>query len=236
MIYGCFHQGSGVGNQLHRYIATRMLARAKKEGFGMIAPDLFKGASFMKLNMGASVMDYHVEAHTGRVVPNIELDILDGEFQNSIIWKGMIHWVRDWLKVEPLHMPDDLCVINFRGGEYKIFPELYLPKEYWDLAVKMMRETNPDMKFVVHTDDLEEAKKFFPDFYIVSDIEDNWRSIRYARYLILSNSSFAILPASIGNADRIIAPKYWARYNTREWINQDNATYNFEYIHHNETE
>ncbi len=235
MIYHCiFHAGSGLGNMLHRYIAVRMLAKAKKGGFGVVAPDLFRGSSFLKINMGASVMDYKVEFPSGKTTPNVDLNILDGEFQNSIIWSKMIHWVRDWLKVEPLDMPDNLCVINFRGGEYKLFPELYLPKEYWDLAIDIMKNADKDMKFEVHTDDPEEARKFFPDYPIVSDIGLNWRSIRYAKYIILSNSSFAILPASLGNADRIIAPKYWARYNTKEWINPDNSTYDFHYIHHEE--
>jgi hypothetical protein len=99
-----------------------------------------------------------------------------------------------------------------------------------------MKEIHPDMKFEVHTDDEETARLFFSSYPIIRDISVNWRAIRYATYLILSNSSFAILPAYLNeNAKSIIAPKYWARYNTKEWINPGNATYSkFTYIHHEE--
>jgi hypothetical protein len=237
MIYGIFHFGSGVGNMLHRYVATRALAFAKGEEFGMVAPDLFKGNDFMKIDMGKSVTDYTVEYPSGKVVPNnLEGHILDGEFQNERIWLPIIDKVREWLPTEPLIMPEDLCVINFRGGEYTVFSDLFLPKEYWDLGIKMMKEINPDMKFEVHTDDEVTAKQFFPDYKVIHDVRLNWRSIRNAKYLLLSNSSFNILPAYLNeNVKKIIAPKYWARYNTKEWINPDNATYSkFTYIHHNE--
>lgn len=237
MIYGLMHQGSGLGNQLHRYVATRALAFAKDEKFGIVAPKLFKGKSFMNLNMGEEVSSYYIEYPAGKVIPeNIEGHILDGEFQNEAIWKGILPKVKRWLHTEPIDVDENTCVINFRGGEYKYFPELFLPKEYWDLAIKMMIDINPNMKFEVHTDDPEEAKKFFPDYPVIQDIGINWRSIRNAPYLILSNSSFAILPAYLGDAKKIIAPKYWARYNSKEWIDNDNATYSkFEYIHHEES-
>lgn len=236
IIYGIFHLGSGLGNMLHRYVATRALAMAKGCKFGMVAPDLFKGKSLFGLYLGDVANEYEIEYPSGKVHPYCDGQILDGEFQNEMIWKGILPEVRKWLAVKPLKMAGDVCVINFRGGEYKIFPDLYLPKEYWDLAIKQMLETNPDVKFEVHTDDPEEAKKFFPDYEIISGLEINWRSIRYAKYLILSNSSFAILPAYLNeDVKKVIAPKYWARYNTKEWLNPDNATYSkFEYIHHND--
>jgi hypothetical protein len=239
-ILSIMHAGSGIGNQLHRYVACRALAYAKGCRFGVIAPELFKAKDFIKAEMGEEYHDYAVEYGTGKVVPSgmfMAGDcILDNESQNERIFFPIIDKVRKWLPTEPLEMPDDLCVINFRGGEYKVFPELFLPKEYWNLAIKMMKEENPNMKFEVHTDDEEEAKKFFPDFKCIHDAGLNWRSIRYAKYLILSNSSFNILPAYMNeNVKKVICPKYWARYNTKEWINPDNATYSkFTYIHHDE--
>lgn len=235
MIYSIMHKGSGLGNQLHRYVALRALAMAKNESFGVIAPDLFKGSSFVDIDMGNSSDEYEIEYPSGKVIPKIEGKILDGEFQNEAIFGPITHLINEWLPVEELDIPDDVCVINFRGGEYTAFPELFLPKEYWDMAIKEMLEIDENMVFEVHTDDQETAKQFFPDFNIIQNISLNWRSIKYAKYLILSNSSFAILPAYLSDAELIIAPKYWARYNTKEWINPDNATYSkFKYIHHEE--
>ena len=231
MIKGIFHLGSGIGNQLHRFIGTKILALEKGEEHSMIAPELFKGHDFIKLDLPPNHDKYTIEYPTGKVVPESYEGVVDGEFQAE---KDFNHpLLKDWLVTEPLEMPDDLCIINFRGGEYRGVADLFLPKEYWDMAIKEMLEVNPKMQFHVHTDDQLTAMSFFPDFPIIIGISLNWRSIRYAKYLILSNSSFAILPAYLGDAELIIAPKYWARYNTKEWINPDNATYSkFKYIHH----
>ena len=43
MIAGIFHKGSGLGNQLHRYVMTRCLSLDKGMEFGMVNPELFKG-------------------------------------------------------------------------------------------------------------------------------------------------------------------------------------------------
>lgn len=230
MIRSLFHKGSGLGNQLHRYVATRCLAKEKGEDFGMVAPDLFKGSDFLKLDMGNAITEYTIEEPSGKVVCSVET--IDGEFQGEEIWEKHIDDVREWLKVEPLEMPDDLCVINFRGGEYRGVPDLFLPKAYWIKAIRMIEDINPDMKFEVHTDDPELAKEWF-NFPVVHGISLNWRSIHYAKYLILSNSSFAILPAHLNeDVKHIIAPRFWARYNTKEWINPDNNYKKFTYIHH----
>jgi len=62
MIAGIFHQGSGLGNQLHRYVATRVKALDLDVDFGMMyVPDGsgkvegFKGKDFMNLDTGKEV-------------------------------------------------------------------------------------------------------------------------------------------------------------------------------------
>ena len=65
-------------------------------------------------------------------------------------------------------------------------------------------------------------------------IEGDYRSLNNAKYLILSNSSFAWFPAWLNaNLKYCIAPKYWARHNvsdgywacgyniTKGWMYQD---------------
>lgn len=226
MTKGIFHKGSGLGNQLHRYIGTRVTAKDGK--FGMVAPELFKGASFIKLDMGETHNDYDIEHPSGRVIPK-GCDFIDGEFQDEYYLEKM----GDWIQTEPLEMPDDVGVINFRGGEYVGVPDLFLPKVYWDKAIAEMRKINPNMKFEVHTDDPYTAYSFFPDFPIASDIELNWRSIRHAKYLILSNSSFAIIPAHLNtNVELVLAPKFWAGYNKKIWQLECNNYKKFKYIHH----
>ena len=253
MIASIFHSGSGLGNQLHRYVMIRCMALDKGLKWGMVAPENFKGKDFMNLDMGEPVpFNYHIEMPAGKVVVetdwrlfvenNLDYDwvginsvhdntIVDGEFQGEMYFYHHLREIKKWLKVKLWHAPQDLCVINFRGGEYKFFPELYLTKDYWDLAISKIKEINPFMRFEVHTDDPLEAAKFFPNYDIIHDIGKNWRAIRFARYLILSNSSFAILPAILNkNVKKIYAPKGWARRNTGEQSLKYNVYRKFTHI------
>ena len=95
----------------------------------------------------------------------------------------------------------------------------------------MMTEKYPDIKFEVQTDDPVSAAVIFPKLKIVHDVGYNWRAIRYAKHLILSNSSFGILPALLNeDVKEIIAPKYWAGYNVGVWRTPDNNYKKFTYI------
>lgn len=257
MIHGIIHKGSGVGNQLHRYVMTRVLAADKGYDFGMIAPEFFKARSFMPdTSMGEAYqygvgVAYDIEYPSGKVLPKTTLPvweeatnyynpeinfipdgtIIDGEFQDERYFMHRMDDIRQWLWTEPLDMADDLCIINFRGGEFTLFPELFLPNSYWEEGINIMLKENPNMTFEVHTDDEATATRIFPQFEVIHDVALNWRSVRYAKYLILANSSFPILPALMNeNAKLIIAPRYWARRNTGEWNMPQNYYKSFNYI------
>lgn len=244
MLASIFHQGSGLGNQLHRYVMTRVLALDKGFEFGMIFPENFKG-TFMKLDMGTPVqglcnefneekvdmLGVDVRPYDWRIEDIQDFTFIDGEFQGEEYFEHRLTEIREWLKVEPLDTPDDLCVIGFRGGEYVGVKDLFLPQEYWNKAIQIMRDKYPGIRFEVHTDDIETAKKFFPEFICIHDMSLNWRSIRFAKHLVIANSSFFILP-SLLNADvkEIIAPKYWAGYNKGFWQLEQNVYKKFTYI------
>jgi len=232
MIAGIFHQGSGLGNQLFRYVVARVAAKDKWTSFGMKNPELFKGKSFMNLDLGVPVRDNMTPFQEKKILENgVDIrgydpeinfindnTIIDGEFQDERYFNHRLNEVREWLHVEPLKTDDNLCVIGFRGGEYSIFPELFLTKDYWDDAVYKMLGLNAAMRFEVHTDDPVLAKQFFPDYPIIQDIALNWRSVRYAKYLIIANSSFYIFPTLLNQeVKKVIAPRYWARRNTKVW-------------------
>ncbi len=254
MIAGIFHKGSGLGNQLHRYVMTRVIAKRMGVNFGMIYPENFKGASFMNLDMGIPVKGLLHEFNEEKMINEQGNDVrdydwrvheiqdntlIDGEFQGEKYYSYYLDDIREWLKpnhpnLEDTDAPDDLCIINFRGGEYVGISDLFLPHIYWTEAIAKMREINPNMRFQVETDDVLTADQFFPDFYIApNDMALNWMHIRKAKYLILSNSSFAILPALLNqNAQEIIAPKYWAGYNKGYWQLEQNRYSKFNHIHH----
>lgn len=251
MIAGIFHKGSGLGNQLHRYVATRVLALDKGYDFGMIAPEFFKGKDFMKLDMGKETYPpLVIEMPAGRTVPSIteehrwnewakqvydpdfnfveDSTIIDGNFEDPKYFEHRLPEIKEWLKTDVIKIPDDVCVIGFRGGEYYTVPELGLPKEYYDRAIDKMRALGIK-KFEVHTDDLEMAKEWFPQFKVFRDIELNWQSTRYAKHAIIANSSFYVLPRLM-NGGLTIAPRYWNRYNTKKWDYPQNYYKQFKYI------
>ena len=247
MLAGIFHNGSGLGNQLFRYIAVRTLALDNGYDFGMENVHNFKGNSFMKLNMG-NEMDLQPENFTKftekcvRDSNNVDIrgydpeinfiednTILDGEFQDPRYFEHRMKEIDEWLKVEPIKIADDVCVIGFRGGEYALYPGLFLPKEYWEEAKVLMLQKNISMKFEVHTDDEVLARQFFPDYKIIHDIGINWCSMRYAKYAIIANSSFYILPRLLSSG-MTIAPRWWARRNTKVWALPSNFYKAFTYI------
>lgn len=249
MIAGMFHEGSGTGNQLARYVATRTLALDKGYEFGMVNPELFKGYSFMNLDMGILVTERPVTTWTEKRVdhPNgtdirpydasweqiEDSTLVDGELQDMRYFSHRLDEIRQWLAVEPMDCQPNECVLGFRGGEYTYFPELYLTEKYWRDAMAHMRSIRPDMTFRIVTDDPESAHKMLPELPISHEIGSDWRSIRYAPYLILSNSSFYILPALLNqNVQEVVAPKYWARHNVSDgyWALEQNATYPWKYL------
>lgn len=253
MIGGIFHKGSGLGNQLHRYVMTRVLAEDCGVGFGMIGVENFKAASFLNLDMGhKTFFEYHTEEPSGRLVidnpipefwnegkyeynPEIKLikdhKIIDGEFQDERYFEHRLPEIREWLKTEPLDVAEDVCIVNFRGGEYVGVPDLFLGLEYWKDAIREMALKYPGIRFKCVTDDLLTAKHFFPMMPMSHEMSEDWRSIRYAKHLILSNSSFAILPALLNeNVQEVFAPKFWAGHNIGEWRYPMNQYKKFTYL------
>lgn len=171
------------------------------------------------------------------VFPNTKID---GMMQDEKYFEHRKNEIKEWLKVKEEYecfdyANDNICVINFRGGEYARHKDLYLGKKYWEDAVNNMLQINTNFKFVVITDDTFEAKKFFPNYDVFHfSIAKDYVVIKNAHYLILSNSSFAWFPAWLSeNLKYCIAPKYWVGHNisdgywncgyniTKGWMYQD---------------
>lgn len=132
-------------------------------------------------------------------------------------------------------LDENLCVINFRGGEYRSIPNVLLRKEYWRDSINHMLSLNPNMKFLLITDDTQAANNFMP-FEIQAihiDVGFDYYVVNQAKWLIISNSTFGWWAAWLNiNANKIIAPKYWARHNVSDgyWSVGDAYTRCFTYI------
>jgi phage anti-repressor protein len=133
-----------------------------------------------------------------------------------------------------LVIDDNLCVINFRGGEYRSIPNLIARKEYWTDSINYMKSLNSNMRFIIITDDEPCAKHFigdFPCFHI--DIGFDFYVINNSKYTILSNSSFGWWASWLNtNSKFIIAPKYWSQHNVSDgyWGLGDQYVRKFNYM------
>jgi hypothetical protein len=159
---------------------------------------------------------------------------------------------RQWLKIKEekivgynqilvnnnILLDENLCIINVRGGfEYLHLPKVLLRKEeYWQNAISHMKNMNPNMRFVIISDDIEYSKLLFPEFdcYHFS-VGCDYFIINSARNLIISNSSFGLLPSWTNIYDPfIIAPKFWAAHNNNinpmYWASSNIESFKFHFL------
>jgi hypothetical protein len=208
-----------------------------------------KGLYFMDLDLGKPVIEdtiehfymekeqryftnnvcYH-DAFHGCDVSLVDKDLLNvpdnshilGYMQGAEYFYHRIEEVKNWIKVKPEYdnydfSNDDTCVLNVRA---RFDPEIYLTRQYWNNAINHMLKINPEMQFLVVTEDIESTKKLLPE---LSDniyhfgIGEDYAIIKNAKYLIASNSSFSIFPSLTSNTLKyIIAPKYMLRHNVSD--------------------
>jgi hypothetical protein len=117
--------------------------------------------------------------------------------------------IRKWFKIKTefkqryddllsdmnITLDENLCVINFRGGEYRNIPNVLVRKEYWKDSINHMLSINPNMKFLLITDDVDYANTFMP-FQIQAihvDVGFDFYVVNQAKWLIISNSSFDLV-------------------------------------------
>ena len=165
--------------------------------------------------------------------------ILYGNMQAEDYFREYKEDIKKWLKVKPEYevydtQKENLCVINIRGGEYESSTELFLRRKYWLDAIKQMKKIRADMEFVIVTDDVRAAGKLLPGIKSMhGELHEDYCRIKNARYLILSNSSFAFFPAFTSESlQYAIAPKYWARHNVSDgyWASEQNIYDEFVYM------
>lgn len=252
MIVGKWYDGSGLGDQLFRFITVRTIAEEKGFHWAMDKYTRFKGDFFKNLEAShpdvslseiPAILTGYKEWHEKDVRdangfdirsydPEINFvednTIIDGSFEDDKYWGHNLANINKWLAVEPLDVSDATCVVGFRGGEYATQPDLFLPKEYYDLAMRIVG----NKQFIVHTDDTDMASEFFnykipvlanPKLSHSKNLNMgiNWRNMRYAKYAIIPNSAFFIIPRLLKHLEDptavTIAPRYWARRNTKVW-------------------
>ena len=175
-----------------------------------------------------------------------------GLFQSERYFHGRKIDIINWFKIKSeyeleyqnklsslgISLNDNLCVINFRGGEYRGIPKVLCSTKYWVDSVNHMKQINPNMEFLIITDDPTYANQVIPlgiktlhvdigfDFYVVNK----------SKWTIISNSSFGWWAAYLNTtSNKIIAPKYFSCHNFSDgfWGLGESFTKDFYYMSRN---
>ncbi|MBD5452741.1 MAG: glycosyl transferase [Lachnospiraceae bacterium] len=211
---------------------------SKKEDYQNIYHEkedrLFVGNSKHDLTHGVYITD------TDKALFEIaDNTLLYGNFQAEDYFIRYKEEIKEWLRVKPEYdckeySRDNLCILHLRCSDYMDSPELYLRKKYWIQGMKQMRKINPDMEFMIITNDVKEAGKFLPGIPAYNfDLAKDYSILKNAKYLLLANSSFAYFPAFTSESVQyILAPKYWARHNVSDgyWASEQNIYAGWHYM------
>ena len=243
MIITELYDGQGLGNQLWVYAVCRSIAEKLQLPHKILSPDKFKGSSFLVIDFGVEFnkektksdlrdfhehifydpqLDYFSSGFDSAVLNLKPYSKIHGLFQSEEYFFGDLTLPKKYINIKASHLekeiiPDDHCVINLRGGEYKRHKNLILPKSYWLNAMRNIRNLCNIDKFIIVTDDQRYAKALFPELPVLQGgIAECYVALYQARYLILSNSSFSYFPLKTG-IDKlfVIAPQYWARFGNK---------------------
>ena len=162
---------------------------------------------------------------------------IDGNFESEKYIFHRRQEICEWFKVTKKLPSSFEAVISFRGGEFSAVPDLFLPDTYYRNAMELLRSRYGVKKFVVVTDDPRTAQAYFPELKVISHrklgrpygrgrlaawmwgraVGRDFAALQQAKFLILSNSSFSWWGAWTNTvAEEVIAPTYWAKFNTSD--------------------
>ena len=195
MLAASIHEHAGLGNQIWRYVCCRVFAENLGYDFGVSHPG-WRGP-FLNIDWGREVpmnveedSDFNINSGFAYYKENFEpfpevagevgkadlkfLNIenntyINGNFQRMSYIEEHRDKICDWLTYDDKvtdYAFEDYCVIQLRGGDYTTGHSM-LPPEYYHTAMKHMKDNNPNIKFVIVTDDPNTARRFIPNVPIV---------------------------------------------------------------------
>ena len=265
MLATSIHEHAGLGNQIWRYVCCRVFAEHHGYEWGVSHPG-WRGPFLnidwgkeVNLNVEEDSdfqmvegfkhyykerFDHHKRAPGCIGIPDNKFYSLpdncyiNGTFQRMSYIEDHRDKICSWLTYDDKvtdYSSDDICVIQLRGGDYTTGHSM-LPPQYYKMAMERMKENNPDIKFVIVTDDPGTASQFLPGVPIVgsavSEEKDQYQKniswykypggpvgidysiLNTAKYAIISASTFAFWPIWTNNdLLNVIAPKYWFDWN-----------------------
>ena len=266
MLAASIHEHAGLGNQIWRYVCCRVFAEKLGYKFGVSHPGWrgkflnIDWGEDPKMNVeedsdyqSSSGFSYYKEesihhaSAPGEIGdPDLKFETLDdntyinGTFQKMSYIEDYRDKICEWLTYDDKYKitdfsDDNICVIQLRGGDYTTGHSM-LPPEYYHQAMHHMRQNNPDVEFVIVTDDPKTAQRMIPNTSIIGSataeekdpdqkfiswyeytggpVSMDYTILNHAKYAIISSSTFAFWPIWTNKKLlNVIAPKYWFDYN-----------------------
>ena len=151
---------------------------------------------------------------------------LNGYFQSESHFSDLRGDVKQWFSISEdvikrtapilaVQPPDETCYIHFRGGDYKSIQKWYLPRQYYHDAMGLVRSKMPGIRFLVVTDDKEEAASVLPGFEMISnDSHVDFSLLNQARWCIIPNSTFSWWACWLNDENFVVAPYGWLNHNS----------------------
>jgi hypothetical protein len=140
--------------------------------------------------------------------------ILSGYFQKEYYIDKSLFYVNE-ISIPNIKF-NEYCIIQFRGTDF-LNTSNPMTKQYFVDAQRTMLSINPNLKFMVVTDDLDNAKRYIDaDSYMSNSKEVDFVIMLKSKYLIIPNSTFGWW-ASYLNVNLIycIGPSGWRVDNDR---------------------
>ena len=261
MLAASIHEHAGLGNQIWRYVCCRVFAERLGYEWGVSHPGWrgpFLNIDWGKevtlnveedsdFSLGEGFKHYYKEKTVHhKTAPgeigdpdNKFLEIPDdcyinGNFQRMSYIEEHREKICSWLTYDNKvidYSSENICVIQLRGGDYTTGHSM-LPPQYYQLAMDHMKVNNPNIEFVIVTDDPGTASQFMPGIPVVGSavspekdlnqkhigwykypggpVGIDYSILNTAKYAIISASTFAFWPIWTNNdLLNVIAPKYW---------------------------
>jgi Glycosyl transferase family 11 len=144
-----------------------------------------------------------------------------GHFQSERYFEHCRDEVAFYFKMKQEAAVSDYCGIHWRAGDYGAAPTKYKPQgnafhprmalDYYEPAMSIFPS---NQKFLVFSDDLDAAEEMFGDrveYSRETDYLDDFRVLKTCRHFIISNSSFSLMAAILGEGDdkQVVCPEPW---------------------------
>lgn len=139
---------------------------------------------------------------------------LVGHMQSDKYFEHCIDIVRHFMTFTDEPEYSDYCAIHYRAGDYQSGAMVYHPRMTMDYYEKAMGFLPSDQKYLVFSDDLNEARSMFGNNVDFSDGRDyiaDFKRMKKCSHYIIANSSFSLMASILSDRPdkKIICPSNW---------------------------